>query len=98
MDLLFNRYASPFLLMDNFILSNSLSNFIDDFISFINEEKEEKTKWEYFLHKVFDKSWNDFMNEFNEPEETETIDLGATLIKSKNMLNNFTPNDNERGE
>ena len=41
MDLLFKRYASPFVLLDNLILINSLSSFIDDFFNFINTEKEE---------------------------------------------------------
>ena len=56
MDLLFKRYASPFILLDNLILISSSSSFIDDLFKFINEEKGEQTNWEFFLHKVFDKS------------------------------------------
>ena len=87
MDLLFVRYASPFILLDGLILTNSLKNFVDDFFDFINEDRE----WEFFLHKVYDKSWSEFSNEMKQSENQKQVDLGATIVKSKNMLNNFTP-------
>ena len=87
MDLLFTRYASPFVLLDGLILTNSLKNFVDDFFDFINEDRE----WEFFLHKVYDKSWSEFSNDMKQSENQKPIDLGATLVKSKNMLSNFTP-------
>ena len=91
MDLLFSRYASPFVLLDCLICTNSLSEFIDDLFKFINEEREENTQWEFFLHKVYNKSWKEFIDEINVSNEQKEIDLGATLNKSKNMLKNFTP-------
>ena len=91
MDLLFSRYASPFVLLDSLILTHSLNNFIDDFFDFIIEERKEKTEWEFFLHKVYDKSWGEFSESIKQSENQESIDLGATLNKSKNILNNFTP-------
>ena len=89
MDLLFVRYASPFILLDGLILTNSLYNFISDFLGFVREDNE----WEFFLHKVYDKSWKEFSNEIVQAENQKPIDLGATLVKSKNMLNNFTPTE-----
>lgn len=91
MDLLFSRYASPFVLLDGFITTNSLNNFVDDFFDFIIEERKEKTEWEFFLHKVYDKSWSEFSDSIKQSDNHEPIDLGATLTKSKNMLENFTP-------
>ena len=91
MDLLFTRYASPFLLMDQLILTNSLSDYIDDLFTFINEEKEEQTKWEFFLHKVYNKSWKEFCDEIEISNETKDVDIGETVLKSKTMLSNFTP-------
>ena len=87
MDLLFKRYASPFLLLDSLILTNSLNNFISDFIGFVNKDKE----WEFFLHKIYDQTWDEFSDSIKQCDDHEPIDLGATLIKSKNILNNFTP-------
>ena len=91
MDLLFKRYASPFVLLDSLILTNSLNNFIDDFFDFVIEERKEKTEWEFFLHKVYDKSWGEFSDSIKQSNDQTPIDLGATLLKSKNILNNFTP-------
>ena len=91
MDLLFKRYASPFVLLDNLILTSSSSSFIDDLFKLINEEKEEQIRWEFFLHKVFDKSWKEFNEEVNQPIIDNEIDLGATVVKSRDMLKNFTP-------
>ena len=87
MDLLFQRYASPFVLLDNLIITNSLNNFVDDFFDFVREDNE----WEFFLHKVYDKSWSEFSDSIKQSDNREPIDLGATLLKSKNILNNFTP-------
>ena len=87
MDLLFVRYASPFVLLDNLIITNSLNNFVDDFFDFVREDNE----WEFFLHKVYDQSWSEFSESIRQSDNQEPIDLGATIKKSKNMLNNFTP-------
>ena len=87
MDLLFKRYASQFVLLDGLILTKSLNSFVDDFFGFVNEQ----TEWEFFLHKVYDKSWSEFSDSIKQSDNQEPIDLGATLTKSKNMLENFTP-------
>ena len=58
MDLVFHRYANPFLLLNGMIQTGSLSGFIDVFMKQQTEEQE----WEYYLHKVFDKSFNEFKN------------------------------------
>ena len=91
MDLLFKRYASPFLLIDQLILTNGLDKFIDDLFKFMEEEKQEQTKWEFFLHKIYDKSWKEFCNEIEVSNVENNVDIGETLIKSKNILTNFTP-------
>ena len=91
MDLLFTRYASPFLLLDQLILTNSLSGYIDDLFTIISEEKQEQNMWEFFLHKVYDKTWKEFCEETKISNDTKDVDLGETVLKSKTMLSNFTP-------
>ena len=91
MDLLFKRYASPFLLIDQLILTNGLDKFIDDLFKFMEEEKQEQTKWEFFLHKIYDKSWKEFCNEIDVSNVENDVDIAETLNNSKNILNNFTP-------
>ena len=91
MDLLFKRYASPFPLIDQLILTNCLDKFIDDLFKFMGEEKQEQTKWEFFLHKIYDKSWKEFCNEIEVSDVENDVDIVETLNNSKNILNNFTP-------
>ena len=92
MDLLFKRYASPFVLLDNLILTNSLSNFINDFYTFIHDDIEDKAQWEYFLHRVFDMSFEDYLEKIKKSnEKSEDVDLNATVKKSFDMLQTFTP-------
>ena len=92
MDLLFKRYASPFLLIDQLILTNGLDKFIDDLFKFMEEEKQEQTKWEFFLHKIYDMSWKQFCNKIEFENDVENdVDIAETLNNSKNILNNFTP-------
>lgn len=66
MDLLFSRYASPFELLNQMIGMGSFSRFIDEFGEIRRREKEDRTEWEYFLHKVFGKSFNEFQEELRE--------------------------------
>ena len=93
MDQLFKRYADPFLLINNLIQTSSFSSFIDDMFNFIYEEMEEKTQWEFFLHKIFNETWGDFRDRIKSEENSKTVDLGATLKNSREMLINFTPED-----
>ena len=57
----------------------------------MGEEKQEQTKWEFFLHKIYDKSWKEFCNEIEVSNVENNADIGETLIKSKNILTHFTP-------
>lgn len=87
MDLLFNRYANPFLLIDNLIATNKLFKFIIDLIDIVNDENI----YDLWIHKVFDKSFNDFKNEIIN-NEVEVEDIETTVKDSYNILNNFKPN------
>lgn len=69
-----------------------------------NQETEEKTMWEFYLHRysrpmflpdgsVFDMSFKDFMDTI--PKGTEQqfseSDLAETIANSVDMLNGFNP-------
>ena len=88
MDLLFKRYASPFVLIDTLIATSGLYDFIKKLDEIVIEEKN----WEFFLHKIYDKSWEEF-KEFKESLKpvVENVSFNAVCDKSKNMLKNFTP-------
>ena len=88
MDLLFSRYASPFLLLDTVIETSSLCSFIDNQYNQVEENKQ----WEFFLHKVFDKSWKDFLDEVSiSNNETSNINLSDVIRKSRLSMAQFKP-------
>lgn len=67
---------------------------MDSFITTYNEEQEEKTLWEFWLHKVFDKtSYADFRDRMKQKTETAAptqIDLNETVQTSFQMLAGFS--------
>lgn len=92
MDLLFKRYASPFLLLDEMILAGELFDFIIHMVEQMNEEQE----WEFFLHKVFDKSFKEFKDALNTSHTTQVVEMSeseleTTVNESRNILTSFTP-------
>lgn len=87
MDLLFHRYASPFLLLDQLIPTGNLS----DFISTIWEIREEEMQWQYFLSKVFDKSFEDFKETMKPQQGMTQKEIETTIKDSMSMMNTFIP-------
>ena len=96
MDLLFKRYASPFSFVDGMINSGRFCEFVIEFIKTTNQEIEEQYDWDFFVHKVYDKSYQEFKEEIRINKENQEIsddDIEATVEHSMNILNNFNPDE-----
>ena len=96
MDLLYQRYASPFLFMDGYIETGRFCEFVDEFIKTYNKEKEEKLDWEYFLHKVYDMTYQEFKEHIKINSETQNMTartIETTINDSLNILGNFNPTE-----
>ena len=96
MDLLFKRYASPFLLLDGYIQTSRFS----EIIKVICKQKAEDDKWEFYLHKVWDKSYPEFCEAMQTSQNLNNMsekDIETTIQKSMNILENFSP-QGEEGE
>lgn len=94
MDLLFKRYANPYIFLDSMLESGC---FHEAIIQIWNFDQEDMI-WEFFMHKVYDKSFDEFKNQIDssiEPEPIEEEIIEATIIKSKNILDGFTPEGKE---
>lgn len=94
MDLLFKRYASPFLFMDEMIHVGRFAEFVDDFTGTVNKEKEEQINWEFYLHKVLEGTFNDFIEEIENNKKNQNLSrrtIETTVQHSMNILNNFNP-------
>ena len=96
MDLLFKRYADPFSLMNGYIQTSRLCEFIHTVI----EQKLEDDRWEFFIHKVWGKSYADFCNTLQTSQDMQVMsveDVETTIKKSMDILGNFNP-EQEEGE
>ena len=94
MDLLFKRYASPFSFMEGMIQTGRFDEFVVEFIKTVNDELEEKTTWEIYLHKVNEGSYKDFVDEIENDKKNQNMtedDKESILQKSLGILNNFNP-------
>lgn len=86
MDLLFSRYANPFLLLDSVLMSGGLSDFIVNFW----ELHDEEVTWQVWLHKVHDKSFDDFKQSLTR-SHTSKEQLETIIGDSQSLLQGFTP-------
>ena len=80
------------------IQSRRFCEFVDEFAKTITKEKEERNNWEFFLHKVWDGSYQDFIADVENNKKNLTMTkrtIETTVQHSINLLNNFSPN--ERG-
>lgn len=90
MDLLFKKYASPFLLLDSYIAQGRLFEFILEFFKI----RDEETTWEVWLYKVHDKSFEDFkksLEEIKDNKEFTKEQIETTVTNSKDILSSFNP-------
>lgn len=97
MDSLFVEYANPFLLLENIIQTGRFVEFINVFLA----KRKERQRWEYYINKIpaWDaRSWEQFNEDLDcieRSEDTTNEHLETTINKTRQMLNNFIPE--ERG-
>ena len=90
--MIFKRYSSPFILIDELIESNQF----DDFIPTIINNRNDDLLFEVWLHKVYDKSFTEFKDSVDTSTiaQTEALtedEIKTTIKKSKEMLSDFKP-------
>lgn len=86
--MLFQKYASPFSLLD-VLISNC--NFYEWLTEFVDSENERQIN-EIWLHKVWDMSFEDFRNSVLNNGETSDKEVIEIINSSRKTLNNFIPN------
>lgn len=89
---MFKRYSNPFSLFDELIESNQFN----DFIITLNTKYIEDLEYDLWLHKVYDKSFEEFKKDISISRDAQTgymneEDVKATVKKSNEILSNFTP-------
>ena len=95
MDLLFKRYADPFSLVNGYIQTGRFREFVFHFA----KSQGEDDRWEFFLHKVWDKSYTDFCRALDTSQGNQRMsdeDMEATIKKSMDILGDFKPSKERR--
>lgn len=67
--------------------------FISGLIRIRNDEQNEQSAWEYYLHRIYDKSFSEFMESIKtapDPEASKS-NLEATISNNFEMMENFHP-------
>ena len=95
MDLLSQRYASPFLIMDEFIRLQQFREFVVEVLNTIVEEKKHNARWEYYLHRVWDMSFDEYVRQCEKPKQGEQYmtneEIGNVVNDSRDILKGFAP-------
>ena len=93
--MLFQRYASPMVILDKMIQARRLNEFIREFVKIKNQELEDQTRWEFWLHRVFDMTFKEFLSKTEQAAETDEVlpdeVLQATVLESMGIINGFCP-------
>ena len=95
MDLLFKRYASPFLFINGMLQTGRFTEFVESLVNTVNEEKEEKHLWEFYLSRpMIEGSYQEFKEEIKNNNSNASLsanDIETTVKDSMNILKNFNP-------
>lgn len=80
-------------LINGMIRTRRLFEFVDKLVEMHNEEEKDKTLWEVWLHRVYDKSYTEFMNALDDKQKAAPTQEEVTNIveETKAMLNGFVP-------
>jgi hypothetical protein len=93
MDLLHKRYASPFSFVDTLIENAGFYDFAQYLTNKVEEEKTETMEWDFFLHKVYGKSFADWKQEAqNQAAQSEVMTEAKKeeiVSRSNAILNGF---------
>lgn len=81
-------------LLDTMIRAGRFSEFTQEIIRIKNDENEEKTLWEFWLHRVYDMTFEEFLNSVQTDEApnntpSSRAELEFTVHHSAEMLNEF---------
>ena len=82
------------ILLNQMIKAKRFSEYVNEFVSMTNEELQDQTKWEYWLHRVFDMSFSDFLARTEESRSGKSMtknELESTVANSWEICQGFVP-------
>ena len=82
------------IVLDRMIRARRFHEFVQEVVQIRNKEITDKHRWEYWLHKVVDISFEEYLSYFDmETEEVLPASevLTATVKESMGIINDFCP-------
>ena len=81
--------------MTRMIQTNRLHEFVTELVKICNKELDDETRWDLWLHKVFDMGYAEFLRlseeDRNEPVSVSQEDLETTVRTSMGIIKDFCP-------
>lgn len=79
-------------LLDQMIKTGRLEEFISGLVDIRNEELEEKATWEFWLHKDFERSYNECREAMNrQPPKPASKEELTEIVKHTMEMTSFVP-------
>lgn len=80
--------------MNGMIQTCRFEEFVSEFVNTVNQEKEDEHDWQFFLHKVWEGTYQEFKETIQTNKDNQDMsmkDIEATVQDSLSILNNFNP-------
>lgn len=83
------------MLLEQMLQTGRLAEFIDEIGQLMWQEKADKQRWDFWLHRVFDMTFGEYVqlceDSMQQNESSEKNDIEATVKHSYEMMENFHP-------
>ena len=83
------------MLLEQMMQAGRLAEFIDEIGQLMWQEKADKQRWDFWLHRVFDMTFDEYVqlceDSMQQNESSEKNDIEATVKHSYEMMENFHP-------
>lgn len=76
------------VLISHMIRTGRLTEFVRELVNIRNEELDERTSWEYWLHKDFERSFNEFQEALESSKKAANVteeQLADIVRQSRNI-------------
>ena len=83
------------MLLEQMFQAGRLAEFIDEIGQIVWQEKANEQRWDYWLHRVFDMTFDEYVqlceDSIKQNGSSEKNDIEATVKHSYEMMGNFHP-------
>lgn len=80
------------IILDKMIRAGRLTEFVREVLRIRNKEMLDQARWEFWLHRVFDMSFDEYISKVDGTEEVLSEEVMEETVKeSMGIINGFCP-------